>query len=130
MRRYLPVFLGTRNHGFRYDPKLHSNAPQSILSFIIFTTTCSKAFGTLKLLACYGMCKIVGMTCGGSMSSEKRPFSVKSKAMLISWLNSTSRKTSCSSAVKSLPTLSFFMCSSVSCEPRSISENFGISYPA
>src|SRR5258705_12923901 len=100
MRQYLPVFLGTRNHGFRYDPKLLSNAPQFILSVIILTTSCSKAFGTLKLLACHGVCEIVGMTCGGSMSSEKQPFSVKSKAMPASRLNNTSRKMSYSSAVK------------------------------
>ena len=126
MRWYLPVFLETRNYGFRHDPKLRSNALQCILSFIILTTSCSKTFSTLKLLACHGVCETVGMTCGGSTSSEKQPFSVKSKAMPALWLNNTSRKTSCSSALKSLPTLSLFIRSSVSREPRSISENFGI----
>ena len=125
----MPVFLGTRNHGFRYDPKLRFNAPQSILFFIIFTTWCSKAFGTLKVLACHGICEIIGITCGGSILFEKWPFSVNSKAIPASQLNSTSRKMSHSSTVKSLPTLSSFMCSLVTCEARSISETLESATP-
>src|SRR5258706_15546498 len=135
MRRYLPVFLGTRNHGFRYDPKLRSNAPQFILSFMILTTSCSKAFGPLNLLACHGVCEIIGMTCGGSTSSEKQPFSVKSKAMPASRLYKTCRKTSYSFAVNPVPspvappTFNLPMRSAVKGDPFFMSENFGINHP-
>src|SRR5580700_8817686 len=106
----------------------YSSTPRAIRAFSISIAVGSNAFGIGKLGHCHALCSTVLITCGGATSRRTMPQWEKSNARAFSLLYSISTNNSLSSLVSPVPTFSLEILSSVSLDPRSISENLGISH--